>query len=232
MLVVPMMDITSISIGDCNEVRRKDYIYVYNDNKLLKLYVTINANVLKENFIKFYYIMKKELTDFEIVSEKGLKTYSFPISMPYVGKQTAYEIPGKEDGQILRHISNIYEYNHMNMMNRDLNLDEFNIEELFIELCEPCSTDRLSAVKREVIMNIVSNLDIELVETYDYDELCSSVRIIESITRNSIVFNSKIYLSKLKGVLNSAKEYSKMMDKLGIALPGKKTDIKVKKFSK
>jgi len=238
MFVLPIMDIEHY--GDCNDRKiEKEYIYVLKNNKILKLYITIDEQILKDNFIEIYNALVEEAFDyFEIIDENELKKLNFPISMPYAGKikvskfrkQDSYKIPSDNpDTTLLYLINDIYNLNPGKIRN----LNEEYLYGLHYEYF--CNSDRESSSSEvlintagKVISSIISNLDIKLIESYDYEQFASSLNYIE-LVRNKERLWSKINLSNLKSILTRAEKNSDVFDALGIEISESKIELKSKK---
>lgn len=238
MFILPIMDIECCRDYIEKEIE-KEYIYVLKNNKILKLHITIDEQILIDNFINIYNVLVENLfCSFEIVGKKELEKLNFPISMPCVGKlkfnkfrkQDAYKIPGDDSNTTLFYLINdIYNNN----LGKNKNIKEEHLYGLNYEFfCyseeDSMSFTLLTDAINKALSSIISNLNIELIESYDYEQFVSSLNYIE-LVRNKERLWSKINLSKLKSILTSAEKNSEVFDNMGIQISESKEKTKVNK---
>lgn len=238
MFFLPIMDIECYGDSVSKKVK-KEYVYVLKSNKIFKLYMTIDEQILKDSFVEIYNSLIKEVNDcFEIVSKSEVEKLKFPIDMQYVGKMKigkfkkydAYKIPSDNvDTTLFYLINNIYNNN----MGDAKNINEENLYGLHYEfvcnLDEVCFSSKiLMEVSKKVIDNIISNINIEIIDSYDYEQFLSSFNYIE-LVRNKEKLWSSINLSKLKSILTSAEKNSVVFETLGIDIFERNINLKIKK---
>lgn len=238
MFILPIMDIEGCRDYIKKEIE-KEYIYVLENNKILKLYITIDEQILIDNFINIYNVLvENSFCTFEIVGKKGLEKLNFPISMSSVGKlkfnkfrkQDAYKIPGDDSNTTLFYLINdIYNNN----LGKTKNIKEEHLYGLNYEFFCNSEEDSMSFTLltdaiNKTLSSIISNLNIELIESYDYEQFVSSLNYIE-LVRNKERLWSKINLSKLKSILTSADKNSVVFKTLDIDIFEKNINLKVKK---
>lgn len=213
-MILPIMDFTIDGPYEGTKSKKsksENYVYLKIDNKILKLAINTDDNILK--FYMKRLIMNLDEFMFNIVCETEMKNCCFPFDMEYVGK---FKLPGKtfktknyripevdtEECSLIYVLNSIY--NKQGLINEDL----YNLR-AEKEMCEE------NSAKKIVVEDIISKLDIVVVEEYDYNKLAESVEYVSYITNKENLWN-KINLQKLKSILLEAQGNIEVFQKLNL----------------
>ena len=145
--------------NDNIETNKERYVYVLKDDKVLKLYITIDEHLIYENFR----LLKNNLTkkDFTYVDYDKFKDNKFPLTEyefehTNILKFNKYKIPNKNslNSTLLYILNNIY---NSYMINSDM-LNDLS-EEYKFRYNECNNMDKLDRIWIEVIQNVINNLE-------------------------------------------------------------------------
>lgn len=194
---------------------RDRYVYLLKDDKVLKLYITIDEHLIYENFR----LLKNNLTkkDFTYVDYNEFKDNKFPLTEyefehTNILKFNKYKIPNKNslNSTLLYILTDIYN-------NNEITSDILNklSEEYKFRYNEYNNIEDIDRIWIEVIESIVNNLEIEIEEEYDYNVFWQSVNFMEDISKKEYISMIDV-LYELKQILRSAKENKEIFDNLKI----------------
>lgn len=200
-MILPVMDFTTDGIYSETKhknTRFENYVYLKIDDKVLKLGVSIDDKILK-SYMEFLVSTLDEFM-FDIVSEEEMKNCCFPMDMEYVGKfrlrerrkTKNYKIPSVDmpECSLIYVLNSIYDNNGLTK------------EDLYNLRYEKEASEKENE-KKCIIDDIISKLNIVVLEEYDYDKLAESVKYVSYVTMQENLWN-KINLQKLKSILLEA----------------------------
>ena len=228
-MLIPIMDFMTdgpANIQKKSKARYENFVYLLKDDKILKLAITIDKKVIKENIINLMSYLSDD--KFEIVDEETMNRFNFPICMEFVGKYKLnkkrktnnYKIP---DEQFFE--NDLFYY--LNSMYSKVSLESIDLFNLYVEkdYCISEPNEQLAILWLNVIEDIISNLNIEIIDEYEYIKLSESLDYIEKI-RNKEGLWSTINLKKIKNILCDAKENANVFT--GLNLNTERHKIKLK----
>lgn len=191
------------------------YIYLLKDDKVLKLYISIDEHLIYENFR----LLKNNLTkkDFTYVDYDKFKDNKFPLNEyefehSNILKFNKYKIPNKNslNSTLLYVLTDIY---NSYMITSDM-LNDLS-EEYKFRYNECNNIDEIDRIWIEVIQDIVNNLEIEIEAEYDYNTFEQAVNFMEDISEKEFISMVDV-LYKLRQILKSAKENKEIFENLKI----------------
>lgn len=193
-----------------NKSKKTNYVYLLNDDKILKLLVTIDESIIKENFIKLK--QNINMSDYTTTSQYNLNKNNFTVEdnhfyFPFKG----YCIPdkSKENCSLLYALNIIY--NKKTLSSDDI--FKLNEEKEYYSKYNNC--DKLTLASIEVIKNIVDSLEIEIIDEYDYKLFSDSINFLETI-RSKEKLNIFSELNQLKNILLTAEGNKDVFEFLNI----------------
>lgn len=229
-MILPIMDfmIEGPIPTKKSPARYENYIYLLEEDKILKLAITIDKEVIKCNMLKLKNYLSVD--KFEIVDEEAMNNFKFPIEMDFVGKYKLnkkrktnnYKIPKEQCFE-----NDLFYY--LNSMYSKVSLTSTDLSILYIEkdYCISEPKEKLSIVWLSAIEDIVSNLNIEIIDEYEYTKLSESLDYIEKI-RNKEGLWSTINLTKIKSILGDAKGNTNIFLALNLSIKKEQEKQKVK----
>jgi len=202
-----------------------NYVYLQKEDKILKLLITINPEIIKYNLTKIGANLNPE--NYIITNEEFVKELNFKYKPCYVGnfkifgnkhKTNNYNIPNPEDSKcILYYVLN-------NIANKE-SVDYLDLQKLTLQKIRYSQVnEENSKMCLNIIEEIKSNLDIEIVNEYDYNKLCESIDYIENILLEERL-NSKINLKNIKDILLQSNDNIEIFDYLNINISNKNKKV-------
>lgn len=228
-MILPMMEF--VTDGEYEETKQQkckfeNYIYLKINDKIFKLGITVDYYALK--------IYIKRLTEnlenymFTLVDEEEMKNCCFPIQMEYVGK---FKLNKKRKSHNYRIPNvNLSACGLIYVLNAMYNKDSLDKEDLYNLEYEKSICDN-DALKIYIINDVISKLNIVVMEEYDYNKLAESVEYISDVTNKEKLWN-KINLKQLKTILLEAEENIERFKALNLydlnefVYPNKKQKVK------
>ena len=193
---------------------KERYVYVLKDDKVFKLYISIDEYLIEQKFKLLKDNLNKK--DFIYVNYDKFKDNKFPLN-DYEFEHSnilkpKYKIPNKNslNSSLLYVLTDIY---NSYMITSDM-LNDLS-EEYKFRYNECNNIDELDRIWIEVIQDIVNNLEIEIEEEYDYNAFEQAVNFLEDIRDKECIPMIDV-LYKLKQILTSAKENKEIFENLKI----------------
>lgn len=206
---------------------QENYVYLLKNNKILKLLVTIDPQIIKENLIKVYQTIPK--FQFGLVSESTVKKLNLPIQMTYIGKvklngkeeTRCYNIPDKgfSECDLFYLLNKIY--NQSSLTSNDIY--RLNLEREYYSF----KNLKVAQTWVSVVEDIISKLNIEILDQYDYNKLSNSLEYLEQIEHKEKLYES-VELNEFKNILLAAEGNNDVFEDLGIEIQLKTTKQKKK----
>jgi len=199
----------------------KNYVYLLENDKILKLLVTIDLQIIKESFIKVYNSIQKNY--FIEVNESIVNKLNFPIEMESfkINDRKFYSIPNKEfiETDLLYLLNKIY--NEKSLSSEDL--FKLNLER------EYNSTNNLKVAKMwvRIVEEVISKLNIEIIDKYSFSKFSNSLEYLENIEHKENLYN-RVELNEFKNLLLTAEGNKDIFEDLGINVQTSKKKQKKK----
>lgn len=190
----------------------KNYVYLLEKDKILKLLVTIDLHLIKESFIKVYNSIQKNY--FIEVNKEVIKKLNFPIEIQgyELNNEKVYRIPNREfiETDLLYLLNKIY--NEKSLSSEDL--FKLNLEK------EYNSMNNLKIAKMwvRIVEEIISKLNIEIVDKLEY---------LEKLKHKENLYDS-FELNEFKNLLLTAERNKDIFEDLGINIQTSKKKQKNK----
>lgn len=233
-MFVPLIPLMEFESGGYESTYRKKqkqndksnkYIYLLNDDKILKLLVYVNPALVRKLFEKLIDNMDEK--QFKIVDRKTMYKLNLLMLMPYVGKYKLenrviktenFKVPFAMDDNcsFLYLLNSIYD--NISLTREDI-IDLYHYKVKYID--KFCFTslknlpDKQTRICAEIIKELLANLNIQIIEEYDKNKLSQSLEYIDFITTMENL-NIKETLIKLKEILTEAEVNKTFFDSLMI----------------
>lgn len=233
-MFVPLIPFMEIESGGYKSTYRKKqkqndksnkYIYLLNDDKILKLLVYVNPVLVRKLFEKLIDNMDEK--QFKIVDRKTMYKLNLLMPMPYVGKYKLenrviktenFKVPfGTDDNCSFLYLLNSI-YDNISLTREDI-IDLNHYKTKYIH--KFCFTslknlqDKQTKICAEIIQELLANIEIYVLEEYDKNKLSQSLEYIDFITTMENL-NIKETLIKLKEILTEAEANKTLFDSLMI----------------
>lgn len=207
------------------------YIYLLKEDKILKLVVRVDLQIIKRNFIRL--LKNLDEKSFITVDKKNFEQNKFPDDMFdlfYVGKYRLNKLRKTENYKIPNF--NYIDYDLIYILNSIYNKPSLECDDLWglnneREYHSEFLDKKFSKVSMCVIEDIVSNLNINIVEEYDYNKLLESLEYVEHVRNKEKLFNT-VNLKNLKNILYDAQGNKDVFEELNISVPYENEKQKVK----
>lgn len=202
--------------------RKLNYVYLNKEDKILKLLITIDPEIIKYNITKIRANLFPE--NYIIVNEEFVKKMNFKYMPSYIGnfkifgnkhKTENYNIPNPED-------PNSHLHYILNDIANKQSIDYLDLQKLTLQKIR-CSekNDETSKIWFNIIEEIKSNLDIKVVDEYNYNKLSEALDCIEDILIKERL-NSKINLNEIKDILFQSNDNIDIFNYLNINIKSEK----------